>query len=80
MSKQKLYDIATDDSQSLDDRYAAAREMQARRFKDDMVLPLVKMYPHMDVSDIAKELNIPPQTVGTMAHRLGLKRRMPNAL
>lgn len=74
MNKKQLYEIATDDSQSLDDRYAAARELQGRRFTDDMILPLVKLYPHMDINDIAKELNVPPQTLGTMAQRLGLKR------
>lgn len=76
MNKKQLYEIAIDESLTLSERYAAARELQARRFTDDMILPLVKMFPHMDINDIAKELNVPPQTLGTVAQRLGLKRRI----
>lgn len=35
MTNQQLYDIAKNESNRMKDRYAAARELQKRRSKDD---------------------------------------------
>jgi hypothetical protein len=73
-TKNQLYIIATVESCSLDDKYAAARELQKRAFKSHMVTDLVRLYPVLFPNEIAEKLGIPVQTVESKARQLGLKQ------
>ncbi len=73
-TKQQLYQIATDNGTELEYRYAAARELQKRKFKPSMLPDLLRLYPKMLPVEVAEHLGVPYQTVEAMAAKLGLKR------
>jgi hypothetical protein len=74
-AKQQLYQIAVDESQPLDERYAAARELQRRRLKGEQITALVRLWPRLTAAEIAEQLNVPVQTVVGAAKSYGLLGR-----
>lgn len=75
MTKQQLYEIAVDESQPLDDRYAAARELQRRTISTRKVYELVLLWPHYTPSEIADKLGVTLPTVIAGATKCGLWQR-----
>jgi hypothetical protein len=75
MTKQQLYQLATDPTAPMDDRYAAARELQRRRLKGEQITALVRLWPRLTAAEIAEQLNVPVQTVIGAAKSYGLLGR-----
>lgn len=75
MSKKLLYQIAVDESQPLDDRYAAARELQRRTLSTRKSYELVLLWPHYTPSEIAAMLDVTVPTVIGVASQYGLWQR-----
>ncbi|AUO14770.1 hypothetical protein [Priestia megaterium] len=76
-SKQQLLTIAFDETNSLEDRYEAVKELESRKvqkhWKDYMISSLVLMWARgASVGEIAKELRVNPGQVGEQAKRLQL--------
>jgi len=75
MTKQQLYEIAVDESQPLDDRYAAARELQRRTLSTRKVYDLIRLWPYHTPSEIADMLDVTVPTVVGVASQYGLWQR-----
>lgn len=75
MTKQQLYAIATDESQPLEERYAAARELQRRTLSSRKVYDLIRLWPYHTPSEIAAMLNVTVPTVVGAASQYGLWQR-----
>jgi uncharacterized membrane protein len=73
--KQQLYQIAVDDSQPLDERYAAARELQRRTLSSRKVYDLIRLWPYHTPSEIADILGVTVPTVIGWASQYGLWQR-----
>lgn len=74
-TKQQLFQLATDPTAPMDDRYAAARELQRRHLKDEQITALVRLWPSHTADEIAERLNVPVQTVVGAARTYGLLGR-----
>lgn len=74
MTKTELYAAAINASYPLDWRYEAARELQARALRSDMLTDIVRMYPHRSSQEIAEYLGIPRSTVVNVAREYGLTK------
>jgi len=75
MTKQQLYAIATDDSQPLEERNAAARELQRRTLSSRKVYDLIRLWPYHTPSEIADMLDVTVPTVVGVASQYGLWQR-----
>ncbi|MEK4754822.1 hypothetical protein MKX72_20175 [Priestia sp. FSL R5-0597] len=76
-SKNQLLTIAFDETNSLEDRYEAVKELESRKiqkhWKDYMISSLVLMWARgASVGEIAKELRVNPGQVGEKAKQLQL--------
>jgi thiamine monophosphate kinase len=74
-AKQQFYEIAVDESQPLEERYAAARELQRRTLSTRKSYELVLLWPHYTPSEIAAMLNVTVPTVIGVASQYGLWQR-----
>jgi hypothetical protein len=75
-TKRQLLQIAMREECSLDDKYAACREMQIRQWRDTMLEELVLLYGRgLSPFQVAIELGIEEYTVRNKINQYGLKRR-----
>jgi hypothetical protein len=74
-AKQQLYQIAVDDSQPLEERYAAARELQRRTLNSRKIYDLIRLWPYHTPSEIADMLDVTVPTVVGVASHYGLWQR-----
>ena len=87
-SKNQLLTIAFDETNSLEDRYEAVKELESRKiqkhWKDYMISSLVLMWARgASIGEIAKELRVNPGQIGEQVkkHRLWKMRlRKENAV
>jgi uncharacterized membrane protein len=75
MTKQQLYQLATDPTAPMDDRYAAARELQRRTLSSRKVYDLIRLWPYHTPSEIADILGVTVPTVIGWASQYGLWQR-----
>lgn len=73
LNKDQLHEIATSDA-PLDWRYEAARELQSRSLKGDMITDIVRLYPFKTPTEIGEYLGVPRSTVVNTARKLGLPK------
>ena len=75
-TKRQLLHIAMKEDCSLDDKYAALRELQIREWKDTMIQELVTLFGRgMSPFQIAIELGIEKYTVMKKIKEYGLRRQ-----
>jgi hypothetical protein len=75
-TKRQLLQIALREDCSLDDKYAAVRELQLRQWNDTMLQELVLLYGRgFSPFDISIELGINEYMVWNKVNEYGLKRR-----
>jgi hypothetical protein len=73
LTKTELYKIAISNG-PLELRYEAARELQARALRSDMITDIVRLYPVKTPTQIAEYLGIPRSTVVNTARSYGLTK------
>jgi hypothetical protein len=75
-TKRQLLQIAMREDCSLDDKYAAVRELQLRQWNDSMLQDLVLLFGRgLSPFDVAIELGLDEYTVRKKLDHYGLKRR-----
>ncbi|TYS91917.1 hypothetical protein [Rossellomorea aquimaris] len=75
-SKRQLLQIALHEDCDLNDKYAAARELQINQWSDDMIPDLILLYGRgHSLLSIAVELGIEQYMVQNKINEYGLKRR-----
>jgi hypothetical protein len=76
-TKRQLLQIAMKEECSLDDKYAACRELQLRQWKDEMLEDLILLYGRgLSPFQISIELGIAEYMVWNKINEYGLKRRV----
>lgn len=76
LNKDQLYEIAITSEMPLEWRYEAARELQSRSVKGDMITDIVRLYPFKTTTEISEYLGIPRSSIVNIARRLGLPRKV----